>query len=82
MPSKLFKFLIHYQLDAVKPSTCVYSGYFLIRYMQGVRKDSDKMESFKSSYCDKYREALPSRTAFIKKIKPLEGSEYDFKCAN
>lgn len=54
----------------------------MVRYMHGVRNDKDKMETFKSSYCDKFRDALPSRTAFIKKIRPLEGAEYDLECAN
>jgi hypothetical protein len=40
------------------------------------------METFKSSYCDKFREAVPTRTEFVKKIKPLSGTDFDTACLN
>lgn len=65
----------------MKPSTCFYSGFYLIRYMKGVRSNKDKLESFKSNFCDKYKTALPQRTEFVQALRKLTGDDFDNECS-
>ena len=52
-------------MDAVKASTCFYSGYFILKYMISKKDSQDSLETLKIDFCNKYASTLPKRTAFI-----------------
>lgn len=54
----------------------------MVRYMQGVKDDKESLETFKTSFCDKYLQAFPTRTDFVKNIKSLSADTFDFECQN
>eukprot|EP00347_Sterkiella_histriomuscorum_P021996 403332044 len=72
--------------NAVKASTCFYSGYFLARYMTPERDNKERLENLKQDFCDKYLDILPKRTAFVQqlknKIQESGQGEFDSQCEN
>ena len=67
-------------LDAVKASTCYYSGFFLLKYIISKKDNFDNVEILKLDFCNKYLTTLPLRTAFIIKLLavPSTASDADF----
>ena len=55
-------------LDAVKASSCFYSGFFVLKYMMEKRSDPADVQTLVTDFCDKYKTALPQRAHFIKKL--------------
>ena len=62
-----FYFLMH--LDAVKVSTCFYSGFFLIRYLTPKSSNATALDAFKSDFCEKYYDILPKRSEFVQVLR-------------
>jgi len=67
--------------NAVKASTCFYSGYFILKYMISKRSNPDNIETLKIDFCSKYTESLPKRTDFVKTLKGKANDEdFDNTC--
>ena len=66
--------------NAVKASTCFYSGYFILKYMISKRVSADNIETLKIDYCSKYADSLPKRTDFVKALKGSSEKEFDNAC--
>ena len=56
-------------IDAVKVSTCFYSGYFLLKYIITKKESSQALETLRLDFCNKYIETLPKRTVFVKNLR-------------
>ncbi|TNV73568.1 hypothetical protein FGO68_gene9779 [Halteria grandinella] len=63
--------------NAVKASTCFYSGYFILKYMISKRSNPDNIETLKIDFCSKYTDSLPKRTDFVKTLK-VKANDEDF----
>ena len=55
-------------IDAVKASSCFYSGFFVLKFMMEKRSDEADVQTLVADFCDKYQATLPQRTQFIKKL--------------
>lgn len=71
IPSKL---VIFNTIDAVKPSNCFYTGYFLIRYMTPESSNQTSLDAYISSFCNNYNADFPLRSNFVRALKDLTGS--------
>lgn len=66
--------------NAVKASTCFYSGYFTLKYMLSKKANMDNIETLKIDYCSKYAESLPKRTDFVKTLRGKLDDNFDNAC--
>jgi hypothetical protein len=58
-------------IDAVKVSTCFYSGFFLVKYMMTKKDSNEALDVLRLDFCTKYLETLPKRTSFIQNLRAI-----------
>ncbi len=77
------KFCLAYVfLDGVMPSTCFYSGYFLLVYLSKESKNPDRHSSFIHDFCTNYQKDLPARTNFVTSLKAFDSTSFVDNCLN
>jgi hypothetical protein len=67
-------------IDAAKPATCFYSGFFLLRYLVPYADDEDTLDTYIESYCENYLDDLPSRTEFVEALKDVDEDDFYNTC--
>lgn len=64
------------------PSTCFYSGYFLLVYLTQNQQNQTILDAYVNDFCTTYQTNLPMRTSFVTQLKAFSASDYNDGCMN
>mmetsp|Transcript_33375 Transcript_33375/g.32431 ORF Transcript_33375/g.32431 Transcript_33375/m.32431 type:complete len:178 (+) Transcript_33375:210-743(+) len=64
------------------PSTCYYSGYYLLVYLLKVKDNPTSLNQYITDYCNTYKADLPVRNVFVESLKGLKKETFNDQCLN
>lgn len=55
--------------NGVKPSVCIYSGFFLLRFLLPKVDNTARLKEMTTQFCTDHLNEFPSRTAVVSKLR-------------